>query len=145
MKVMKVMKVIGLVLTIFLVGCTATATQKEEAYKQAMTHVEEIKVESLADKKEHYFLYVGRITCPHCLIFAPKLGQIVSETKDKVYYINSENSQANALLTEFRQKHDIKYVPFFGYFENGQLKAHLTITDNTTVDEIKSFIAQYKE
>lgn len=127
-----------------LVGCTAPAIQKEEAYKQAISAVEQVDVKALPQKEENYFLYMGRVTCQHCLIFAPKLRQVLSDTPTKVYYVDSEHSKDNEPLTQFRQMHDIKYVPFLGYFEKGVLKARLAITDDMPAEHIKAFITEHQ-
>lgn len=121
---------------------TSNLTGPQEEYKNMVKSFDSVTTQSLSDNSENYFLYTGRITCPHCLIFVPKLYKVglLSINNDIIIkHLNSENGEDTG-LEEFREKNDIQYVPNFSYFEDGELVETMNVSDDTTIEEINQFI-----
>lgn len=154
----KVMKytIVFIIALIFLSGCSflksndseavttdaSDLTGPQEEYQNMIKSFESVTTQSLSDNSENYFLYTGRMTCPHCLIFVPKLYKVglLSTNNDIIInHLNSENGEDTG-LEEFREKNDIQYVPNFSYFEHGELVETMNVSDDTTIEEINQFI-----
>lgn len=125
-------------------GKTTDLSVSQERYLAYVSSFDNITTNELSgsDSNGSYFLYTGRMTCPYCLIFVPKLYNVSSSFKNNditVKYLNSENEEDNG-LESFREKNDIQYVPNFSYFEDGQIVESMNITDDTTPEEIQKFI-----
>lgn len=154
----KIMKyiIVFIIALIFLSGCSflksndseavmteiSDLTGPQEEYQRMIKSFESVTTQNLSVNSEDYFLYTGRITCPHCLIFVPKLYKVglLSENNDiTINHLNSENIEDTG-LEAFREKKDIQYVPNFSYFEDGELVETMNISDDTTIEEINQFI-----
>jgi len=80
-----------------------------------------VDVKTIEDKiknNESFLLYTGRGTCPWCIKLAPILNEISSENDILVYYLDSENTETDFELKNFRELFKIKYVPSIDYFNN---------------------------
>ena len=75
----------------------------KDEYDIAVEEFIEIDVDQLEKIERPYFLYVGRKTCPFCVNFVPKLMNAVKEMDTQVYYLNSEKTEFDKKLTEFRK------------------------------------------
>lgn len=63
------------------------------------------------NNKEDFILYIGRATCQWCRKVAPALSYISSENNLDIFYLNSENTESNSELQEFRNNYGISTVP----------------------------------
>lgn len=78
--------------------------------------VEELKLKLNND--DAFILYVGRATCQWCRKVAPILCCISSEQNLNIFYLDSENTESNPNLQEFRNNHEIDTVPAIIVFYN---------------------------
>ena len=115
-------------------------------YEKKVSNFEKVTTEELNSiSEEKYFVYTGRVTCPHCRIFVPKLYQAslqiipITTNDNLIKYINSENVNDTGLIS-YREKHGIDYVPNFSYYQNGILVSSLSIYDEMSVEQIANFI-----
>lgn len=92
-----------------------------------------VDVKTIEDKiknNELFLLYTGRGTCPWCVKLAPILNEISSENGILVYYLDSQNTETDLELKNFRELFKIKYVPSIDYFNNSNhSKVDFDITD----------------
>lgn len=123
---------------------TTDLSISEETYLTHVSSLDNVTTReiSVSDKNDDYFLYTGRMTCPYCLIFVPKLHEVSSSFMNNninIKYLNSENKK-DAGLEKFREKNNIQYVPNFSYFEDGILVASMNISNDTTPEDVQNFI-----
>ena len=98
------------------------------------------------ENEENFFLYTGRISCPHCRIFIPKLNHAIKK-HDLYKYIkvlDSSDYKTNELLISFREKYRIPTVPSLVYFSGKQKISELDINDNISTEEIFNYINSNK-
>lgn len=89
------------------------------AYKHATLGFSEIDIDALnkkIDNQEQFFLFTGRITCQWCRIVAPKLRSVIERKEIEMYYLNSEETEQNEMLSRFRDKYKITTVPSVIFF-----------------------------
>lgn len=141
---------------IFIAGCNTQSKETQEAnplmekydsYIESFSTTTTSEVNSQIANENSFFLYTGRRTCPHCQIFAPKLyniGLLSKHDNITINYLNSEDPDDEG-LDSFRETYDIPYVPNFSYFENGELIDSMSITDNSTEEDIDNFIMSMKQ
>lgn len=60
-----------------------------------------------------------------------------------IKYLNSDDKSDNG-LDKFIKDNDIEYVPYFSYYESGELVKVMDVTSATTVEEIQEFINNVK-
>ncbi len=84
--------------------------------------IEVDELEKIISDGNEVILYTGRETCPWCVEFVEILSIIQQEKNLTIYYLDSEDSDVNKSLSEFRQIYSIEYVPSLIYFENGENK-----------------------
>ena len=132
------MLVVGSIFFLFINQSKASEYKEQTAY---FTQVTVVDINKLHDNSiDKYILYTGRETCPHCVIFVPKLYNVAKSNDYYIYYLDSEDTPTNSELKVFREEYDIEFVPNLSVFQ-GELKiGSLEITDDTTEDEIKKFI-----
>jgi len=63
------------------------------------------------DEKDSFLLYTGRVTCEWCRKLVPTLADIVQTHQIEVFYLDSEDSQINDELKQFRETYAIPTVP----------------------------------
>ncbi len=80
------------------------------------------ELEKIISDGSEVILYTGRETCPWCVEFVEILSIIQQEKNLHIYYLDSEDSDVNESLSEFRQLYSIEYVPSLIYFKNGENK-----------------------
>lgn len=127
-------------------GVTSTLTPLQKKYKDYTQSFKAVTTEELSESKDNYFLYVGRITCPYCLAFVPKLyktSSLPDNSEMTIKYLNSDDKSDNG-LDKFIKDNDIEYVPYFSYYESGELVKVMDVTSATTVEEIQEFINNVK-
>lgn len=140
----------------FIAGCNTQSKgtqepnplmEKYDSYIESFSTTTTSEVNSQITNENSFFLYTGRRTCPHCQIFAPKLYNVALKSKHNditLNYLNSEDPDDDG-LDSFREAHNIPYVPDLGYFENGELIDSMSITDNSTEEDIDNFIMSMKQ
>lgn len=111
------------------------------AYKHAELRFIRITAEEANAKIEGgdtFFLYVGRETCQWCRKIVPSLGKIVKENSIELFYLNSENTENNSVLSEFRDSFGIKTVPSIIYFRGKDnyytFQLNLTESDDSEIE-----------
>ena len=125
---------------------TSELTPIEKTYQNAVQSFETVTTTDLSTKDGSYFLYTGRITCPYCLAFVPKLHKASLSpeiTGISIKYLNSENEDDTG-LDKFIESNNIEYVPHFSYFKDGTLIKTMDVTDVTTSEEIQEFMNSMK-
>lgn len=121
-------------------------TPIQKQYQDSVKRFETVETNDLTTNDDSYFLYTGRITCPYCQAFVPKLykASLLSENSDiAIKYLNSENENDTG-LDKFLKSNNIQYVPHFSYYKDGTLIETLDVTDVTTTEEIQEFISSMK-
>lgn len=124
----------------------STSVDKYDSYIRSFSKITTDDILTLEEKNESYFIYTGRVTCPYCRIFVPKLytAALLSKHNDvTINYLNSED-ELDLGLDAFREKHLVEFVPNLSYFEGADLIASLDISEDTTVEEIDNFISIMK-
>lgn len=121
-------------------------TPIQKRYQDSIKIFETDKTTELTTKDDSYFLYTGRITCPYCLAFVPKLykANLLSEnTEITIKYLDSENEDDTG-LEKIIESNNIQYVPHFSCYKEGTLIETMDVTDITTTEEIQEFINSMK-
>ena len=123
-------------------GCSKhTATELD--YKEMVNkfiNVDINDINKLQENGEEFYLYTGRETCPHCKIFVPKLYEAIKERKVDIYYLDSENTDIDIALKQFRNSYSINTVPDFRLFSGDSIVDILDVNDETQKDEIFDFL-----
>lgn len=89
------------------------------AYQHSILNFTELTAEEVNEKisnDESFFLYVGRVTCQWCRRMVPKLSKIVKTYNIRMYYLDSEESDTNSVLSKFREQYGVESVPQILYF-----------------------------
>lgn len=84
------------------------------AYGHSVLNFIEVQTEDvnkMIDNNDSFFLYIGRITCQWCRRMVPVLNKIAENEHIEIYYLDSEETESNSLLSEFREKYEIETVP----------------------------------
>ena len=58
------------------------------------------------------FIYFGRPTCPNCVVFEPILSALAKETRNRVYYLNTDNWRNHERFSEAIEHFGVSTVPF---------------------------------
>lgn len=102
--------------------------------------VEVDDINELQQKNTYFYLYTGRGTCPHCVLFVDKLYKATKQIDIEIYYLDSEDTDFNFKLKMFRDKYSIKTVPDLKLLK-GELEIDtLNINDDIEVSEISNFL-----
>lgn len=118
----------------------------EEAYEEAVSNFIDITPDEVNKKindGDSFYLYTGRITCPYCLMFVPKLSQASNNTDTEIYYLDVENSEIEeGNLENFIEENDIVVVPDLLYFEGENFQNRLIDFQSATIEieEIRAFL-----
>lgn len=85
-----------------------------------------------------FFLYTGRATCQWCRKMVPILNKVIKEDNIELFYLDSENTEEDEVLSDFRDKFGIKTVPSIIYFKGSEnyYTFELNVTENDE-DEIE--------
>ncbi len=112
------------------------------SFAEAVAAFEEISAQAAKeriDSKGKFILFVGRPTCPFCRRFAPKLAQVVQETRAKVVYLHSEDMSQIEEIAALRKRYGIATVPGLLVAKNGSVK--VVCDSSLDPEDIKDFIA----
>ena len=101
---------------------TETNNYEEEVYVELVgaDYLLYIDPETLMEL-QNGFVYIGRPTCPFCVIFEPILRELVQETQTIVYYFNTDNFREHELFSDVIQRFDVPFVPFMVKIEDGEI------------------------
>lgn len=94
----------------------------------------------LDETDSSHIVYIGRATCPHCSIFAPKLIEVISEQDASVYYYDTATARADDAekLNELMDKLEISSVPALIEIKDGLVNSRLD--DYESKESITHFI-----
>ncbi|MGT2808358.1 thioredoxin [Streptococcus iniae] len=109
-----------------------------EAIFQAFTPVNMDQMEALLQKEE-LILFVGRLSCPYCRKFAPKLQQASLSQKKEVYFLDSEDLAYFDDIQAFRHQFGMTTVPALLVKHQGSLD--LVCDSSMTLSEIEKRLA----
>lgn len=90
------------------------------AYSHAELNFVRITADELnvkIDEENPFFLYTGRATCQWCRKMVPILSKVIKEINIEMFYLDSENTETDESLSDFREKYGIKTVPSIIYFK----------------------------
>lgn len=113
-------------------------TMSSEAIFQSFIPVNMEQMEELLNKDE-LLLFVGRLTCPYCRKFAPKLQQASLNQKKEVYFLDSENVAYFDEIQAFRQRFGMITVP--ALLVKKQKDLDVVCDSSLTLSEIEELIA----
>lgn len=66
---------------------------------------------------DSFFLYTGRVTCQWCRVLVPVLSDITQQSDSEVVYLDSELTDSDTKLKQFRKEYNIEFVPSLIYFD----------------------------
>lgn len=114
-------------------------------YSQYDENIKELKKIEVSDlweisRNEEIIVYMGRRTCPHCVLFTSKL-KLFSKSYT-IYYIDSITSLNNSPndLKKFREKNDLKTVPSLFKFKDNHVINKMEINDSILPSDILEFL-----
>lgn len=110
------------------------------AYAHAIKKFTQVSIDELnlkLNKDDSFFIYVGRVTCPDCRKIVPTLSNISLENEIEMFYLDSEETESNVAIKEFRNKYKISSVPTIIYFYDSQNYDFITFRLEDNIDEIK--------
>lgn len=119
-----------------------------DIYNEYISEFKTVTTDTLYDytnEKETFFLYTGRVTCPYCLEFVPKLYLAITTAQNniddniQILYLNSENPE-DKNLEAYREENHIQYVPDFSFFNKGKLVDEFELVANLSEENIEKFI-----
>jgi len=67
-----------------------------------------ISISTAKDKissTDKFILFIGRLSCPYCQLFEPKLSNVARNSNLTIFYINSENSEELEDIQEIGRAH----------------------------------------
>lgn len=108
------MIIIGLVLCFsFAIWIVLRYVNKSEYQKitNNFTKVDVKQIENNIENKKEFVLYIGRESCPSCVSFVPILNESAKDLGIEILYLDSTDTERRPDIREFRNKHNIMYVP----------------------------------
>lgn len=119
----------------------------EQRYLDAVSQFPELKVgevKAKQEKGETFYLYMGRVTCPHCREFVPQLVEASKGMSYPIYYLNSIGSLVNSPddLRQFRNSYNLKTVPALLLFKGDLLVTELNMEAVKKSDDIKQYFQE---
>ena len=121
------------------------------AYKHFTGNFTAITANELSIKianKESLFLFTGRITCEWCRKLVPILSEIAVNNKIEIFYLDSESTESDSQLKDFRQKYNIDFVPSILYFDTDGVAHnidHEVSSDNFSKEQLEERMLVYTE
>ncbi|MDU4333958.1 MAG: thiol reductase thioredoxin [Finegoldia magna] len=111
-------------------------------YDENIKELKKIEVSDLWEisRNEEIIVYMGRRTCPHCVLFTAKL-KLFSKSYT-IYYIDSITSLNNSPndLKKFREKNDLKTVPSLFKCKDNKVTDKMDINDSVLPSDILEFL-----
>lgn len=105
---------------------------------ESFTVVSAIEARELLTRKDKVILFIGRITCPYCQLFVPKLASVSAELEKQVYYLNSEDMQDFTAIQSLRNDYGVATVPGLLVANSGEVK--VVCDSSLSEEEITAFI-----
>lgn len=129
-------------LAIFLISLCLMACQSTKSEDKKLSTYQSIslsEVEKKIQQEEDFLLYVGRPTCPHCRAFAPRLEEAIQTTQVNVYYLNTDEEDAEN-IQNFASSASIQTVPHLAYYKEGGKVRFLEKGSEASLSEIEDFL-----
>lgn len=92
------------------------------------------------DNCDTFILYIGRSTCQWCRKLAPVLSSIIAEKGVKLYYLDSEDTEIDPTIAEFRTAYKIETVPAIVLFDQEEYRLLDFDIVNSDFDSLKECI-----
>lgn len=92
----------------------------EKDYEESVKEFKKTDIKELnnkIDKKDNFVVYLGRKTCPYCVMLIPDLKDIMNEIGQETYYLDVENTSNE--MDDFFKKYKLEYVPSLLVFKEG--------------------------
>lgn len=127
---------------ILLISLCLAACQSSKSDDRNLSTYQTIslsEVEQKIQQEEDFFLYVGRPTCPHCRSFAPQLEKAIQTTQAQVYYLNTDEEDAES-IQNFARSASIQTVPHLAYYKEGGKVRFLEKGSEASLSEIEDFL-----
>lgn len=109
-------------------------------------------IKNKLDNNDSFFLYIGRSTCPWCRKLISLLRDLSIKQEIEIFYLDSQDTETNAELKEFRNRYGVKYVPSILFFDKNKeyKKVDFDITvegfDIKSLEEaISPYLSTYKK
>ncbi|HIV80298.1 MAG TPA: hypothetical protein IAB13_04985 [Candidatus Avanaerovorax faecigallinarum] len=100
--------------------------------------------EMLLKSDEEIIVFTGRATCQWCRKVAPILSEAGESYEGDIFYLDSENTDKDTVLKEFRRIYKIETVPsvikFWGKDQYEKLDVDVRRSDNELKNEIRKWI-----
>ncbi|HGD3999232.1 TPA: thioredoxin domain-containing protein [Streptococcus agalactiae] len=103
-----------------------------------MTLITAAEIEDKIDSNQDFVMFIGRISCPFCHLFVPKIVEVADEDEFELFHLDSEDFDHWTANKEFRNKYDIPTVPGLMVVKNGTIK--VKCDSKMTKEEIREFI-----
>lgn len=111
------------------------------SFEQAISQFQPIKageLSALLTSGQSVVAFIGRVTCPYCQRFAPKLAQAQEATGRLVYFVDSRQTDDPALQT-LRAQYDVVTVPGLLIAKEGQVEVFCD--SGLSVETLKELLA----
>jgi len=145
---------------LILAGCVYAEPSDREEYRKYNEFIEKFEaatvqvLEKEINDGKSFFLYTGRQTCPWCRELVPLLGDLIEdseinyllENKNIMFYnLDSELTESDTLLKNFRERYEIESVPSILFFSDQKTKTIpiTIINENIESDILKENIIKY--
>ena len=114
-----------------------------EMHNEKCEYLVDISQEELnerLEKKDSFWVYIGRPSCPDCQSFFPRLEKLLTSQKKKIFYYNttckvSEKKKMKAYVEGLH----IHEIPAILKVEEGKI----TVLDMQTEDDVKQFEKEF--
>ncbi|PGZ27587.1 thioredoxin [Bacillus anthracis] len=113
--------------------------------KGELVDVKTSDIQSMIDKKQDGFIYIGRPSCIHCKKFLPHLKDSIKDNKIIVNYYNTDenNNEDNLKKSFLLSELNISKVPVVLYVKNGKEVGRFLGNENQT--ELDEWIKSMKK
>ncbi len=122
----RIILILALSLAFILGACSSkdpgkTREYNEKDYEESVKNFTKLDIKELngkIDKKESFFLYIGRKNCPYCIKLVPDLKDIMKDLGKETFYLDVE--QTTPEMDAFFEKYKLEYVPSLLVFKEGK-------------------------
>lgn len=88
----------------------------------SFTPVTAAKAKEAILNQDKVVLFIGRVSCPYCQLFVPKLASVAQTLNQEVLYLNSEDFQDLAAIQDLRAEYGVATVPGLLVSSVGQVR-----------------------
>lgn len=111
------------ILFVLSVNFSIKNSKSYDSYVNEFTHIDLEGLSQKISRKDSFFLFLGKETCPACVEFVPKLVDAKNEESAEVYYLDVNKYKGQKEYEKFKMKYNLKYVPSILIFnEKGELQ-----------------------